>query len=492
MMTHTPDLEASDGELLARYLTTGSQQAFSALVAGHQKMVLGAAFRKTSDLELAREIAQEVFTLLARKGAWLCGRKCLAGWLYQTASYLAARAARRETRMRARQEAAAQAAVSSRNSADILDELDAGIGVLSEKEREALLLYYFEDRSYAEIATVLGLTEAAARQRVSRSQRSLGNWLQRRGYLKGAGALLVTGASTQAALPEVAATSAVLTAPSTIPLKVWFTLFMSNHHLKLALLTVALCAAPILSLQQTHASLKRERESAEISKKVTSRSPVEITGGTSEQREQLSAAIRSVRAQLEREKEKTAVSRKQLADLRKAGEADGDVITLSHGKITDMAAELAGILRKARDLKDRKKPLSPEQVKALENLHMDRAVSIAFLARELESNPAKAGLFYGTLFCRLVDLPSESSQPVIDASTLWFEQLSGQGLRADQRPPHLSGNNLQQSQWMKMRRQYFDTLQSTLTAKLPPDAQKTAKQLPEDLLSITDVWWSSH
>jgi RNA polymerase sigma-70 factor (ECF subfamily) len=64
-----------------------------------------------------------------------------------------------------------------------LDELRAALGVelarLSLEQREARRLRVVEDRSYAEVALVLGISEQAARARVSRGLRTLAGALER-------------------------------------------------------------------------------------------------------------------------------------------------------------------------------------------------------------------------------------------------------------------------------------------------------------------------
>ena len=76
---------SSDAELLSSYLREGCESSFAALVQAHQRMVLGTALRRTGDAEMARDVAQQVFALLARKAVWLAGRESLAGWLHRAA-----------------------------------------------------------------------------------------------------------------------------------------------------------------------------------------------------------------------------------------------------------------------------------------------------------------------------------------------------------------------------------------------------------------------
>lgn len=54
-----------------------------------------------------------------------------------------------------------------------LGKLRQMVGRLPECLREAVLMFYFEKMSYAHMAEVLGVTEAAVNQRLSRARRSL-------------------------------------------------------------------------------------------------------------------------------------------------------------------------------------------------------------------------------------------------------------------------------------------------------------------------------
>jgi RNA polymerase sigma-70 factor (ECF subfamily) len=51
--------------------------------------------------------------------------------------------------------------------------LRAAVGHLPEALREAVLLFYFEQRSYADMADLLGVTEAAINQRLTRARQRL-------------------------------------------------------------------------------------------------------------------------------------------------------------------------------------------------------------------------------------------------------------------------------------------------------------------------------
>ena len=94
-----------DSELLGRYARTRSEDAFAELVRRHVNLVYSAALRQVNgDAHLAQDVAQTVFTDLARKAGSLARRESLTGWLYTSAHFAAAKIARTENRRRDREE----------------------------------------------------------------------------------------------------------------------------------------------------------------------------------------------------------------------------------------------------------------------------------------------------------------------------------------------------------------------------------------------------
>src|SRR5262249_10865967 len=73
----------SDEALLKEFAESGSEKAFGALAEKYLGMVLGIAMRRTGDRTLAEEIAQDVFTILARKARRLKPGSTLAGWIHR-------------------------------------------------------------------------------------------------------------------------------------------------------------------------------------------------------------------------------------------------------------------------------------------------------------------------------------------------------------------------------------------------------------------------
>src|ERR1041385_8322662 len=152
-------------QLLRQYAADGSEAAFGELVARHVNLVYSAALRRTGgDAHLAQDVAQLVFTDLARKARSLPENVVLAGWLHRATRYAAAQWLRTERRRAAReQEAVTMNSILSEADSDpsrrsptdadwaqIRPLLDEALDELGDDDRDALVLRFFEQRSLAE------------------------------------------------------------------------------------------------------------------------------------------------------------------------------------------------------------------------------------------------------------------------------------------------------------------------------------------------------
>lgn len=211
---------ADDSELLHLFARTGSQEAFAELVRRHLGLVYNAALRRAGgDSHLAQEAAADVFIALGRKAPELARRPVLTGWLYVSACYAAAKLVRSARRRRAWE---TEAAIMDENSAAgaeadwsrIRPVLDEVMVRLPNRDREALLLRYFEGLKFTEMADALQLTEGGARLRVQRALDRMRSRLARRGIVStGAALAAALELQTAAAVPAglaVAVTSAAL------------------------------------------------------------------------------------------------------------------------------------------------------------------------------------------------------------------------------------------------------------------------------------------
>jgi RNA polymerase sigma factor (sigma-70 family) len=199
-----------DAALLRRYAEDRREDAFAELVRRRLDLVYGVALRKVGgDAHLAQDVTQRVFTDLALKAAVLARHPSLTGWLFTSTHYAATQLVRAEQRRRAREEKAQAMNELLHDSAPAIDWerlrplLDDLIRDLGERDREAVLLRFFERRPLAEIGAKLCLTEEGARSRVDRAVAKMRTMLARRGI-----------ASTNAALGVALANQISVAAPA--------------------------------------------------------------------------------------------------------------------------------------------------------------------------------------------------------------------------------------------------------------------------------------
>ncbi len=186
----------TDQQLLREYAQRRAEGAFGELVRRHVDLVYSAALRMVRDAHLAEDVTQAVFLALSQSAGQLTERPVLSGWLHRTTQNLAANAVRSDVRRRAReQEAAAMndllATEPGAGWEEIAPHLDAALGELSEPDRDALMLRYFERKSAREMAQTLGTSEEAAQKRVTRAADRLRELLAKRGVAAGASGLAV-------------------------------------------------------------------------------------------------------------------------------------------------------------------------------------------------------------------------------------------------------------------------------------------------------------
>src|SRR5258708_2009982 len=94
----------SDAELLRCYVEDRSEPAFTALVERHMGLVYSVALRRVGgDAHLAKDVAQKVFSDLARKAGPLTRHSGLSSWLYVSAYMASAAVVRGEQRRKARE-----------------------------------------------------------------------------------------------------------------------------------------------------------------------------------------------------------------------------------------------------------------------------------------------------------------------------------------------------------------------------------------------------
>jgi RNA polymerase sigma factor (sigma-70 family) len=214
--------EPTDMQLLDDYSARHSQDAFAALVQRHVNLVYSVALRHLRDPHQAQDVTQAVFFILARKAATLRREIVLTGWLYQTARFASAELRRGEARRQRREQEACMQSTAHPPSEAAWEQfapiLDDALARLGRKDRDTVLLHYFEGRSVAEVAAALQIKEPAVRKRVTRALEKLRRFFTKRGIAVSspvlAGAIATNSVQAAPAGLAAATTAATLNAGS--------------------------------------------------------------------------------------------------------------------------------------------------------------------------------------------------------------------------------------------------------------------------------------
>jgi RNA polymerase sigma factor (sigma-70 family) len=303
-------------------------------------LVYSAARRQVGDHHRAQEVTQSVFVALARKAGTLAEHPVLAAWLFRSTRLSSAKLREADFRRLVREDRSARDAdgwADVKNAREGIDRgkweciapcLDEVLAKLRAKDREAVVLRFFQQRSYAEIGAALGMGESAARMRTERALEKLRAALLRRGVRSTAEALAAAiGAHGVTAAPlgtETSVLAVVAGADAATKLGAWFTLLFMG---KMKIGAVAVVAAGLASLA-THLALRPEgpdRESirgdVRAAAEVTARPPVNArearVPGLEQDATDLRTRLAEAAAEFEKRTAELERANRKLAELRR-------------------------------------------------------------------------------------------------------------------------------------------------------------------------------
>ena len=222
-------ISMDDWQLLQAYANNRSEAAFAELVRLHLDWAFSVALRHVGDPHLAEDVVQSVFVLLARKARDLGPGTRVGGWLFRTTRLVAGHARRAEQRRKIREAAACTMShdTTSPDTNEILwdqlkPHLEQAVAALSQADRSAILLRFYERMPLGKVGERLGVSEEAARKRISRALEKLRGFLDRRGVkLSGValGAVLAekTVQAASAALADVVVKISLAAASASAP-----------------------------------------------------------------------------------------------------------------------------------------------------------------------------------------------------------------------------------------------------------------------------------
>jgi RNA polymerase sigma factor (sigma-70 family) len=177
----------TDGQLLESFARDRDEVAFRLLAKRHLGLVFHAALRRTGNRPLAEEISQNVLLALARKSAALAKEpERLPAWLHRATLFESSKAMRAESSYQRRKDQGQDGPQGSCEGSeaawlDALPYLDLALDKLPEADRRVLLLHYFEEHPFPQIAAHLGKNVAAVQKQAQRALGKLSRILRTKG-----------------------------------------------------------------------------------------------------------------------------------------------------------------------------------------------------------------------------------------------------------------------------------------------------------------------
>lgn len=280
--------DTPDATLLQRFGKMGDKQAFVTLVERHFNLVHSIACRETGNSESAKDVAQQVFIVLAHTPNPPADSGHFSLWLLHVTRNMARNLKKAEARRARREAISIQLNALDGNSSrwgQIAPEIDATISQLPPLDRKVVLMRFYMGYTYMEIARQLELTTESARKRCDRSLEKLRNLLGKRGIATTASALAsMLPANAVTAAPAALSTKVAASALAAPPIQIGvlsplhFVLMKTTTKIAIA----GLCAVGVLTIY-TIAGGKFTASSGKTAPSLSLSSDQSAEGGSSQQ-----------------------------------------------------------------------------------------------------------------------------------------------------------------------------------------------------------------
>jgi len=183
--------QKKEAEIIARVIK-GDRQAYALLVEEYKRPIYNLALRMTGSIEDADDLAQEIF-IRAYSNMWRFDeRKSFFTWLYTIGLNLIRNHLKKKIRESERKATEAEVAreqgrehhqVAENNiAADYVMKLEEALQKLPVDWREAVILRFYFELSFEEVAKISGTSASAAKMRVYRGLEKLRQILEHPSY----------------------------------------------------------------------------------------------------------------------------------------------------------------------------------------------------------------------------------------------------------------------------------------------------------------------
>ena len=171
---------------LAKFAESGCEQSFRALVERYSPIVRSVARRRTGREDLADDVTQAVFIVLAKKAGSIRSTQPLSAWLYRVTRYASIDALRRQAARQRHENEASKMGTSQDQPEqhaqwqEVQEHLELAVDKLGRSERQVILMRYYENRTLNEIATHQHTSVATVHRRCERALKKMRRYLSGR------------------------------------------------------------------------------------------------------------------------------------------------------------------------------------------------------------------------------------------------------------------------------------------------------------------------
>jgi len=167
----------ADDAIIALIQDGRAGEAFERLVPAYRRRVFGLAYSLLCDRGAAEDVAQEVFVKLWQVLPRYDGRAQLSTWIYAITRNATVSAMRKRRRSLSLSDPVVEQEVESRGAIPAVEPADEAlwreVAALPDKQRQAVTLYYQDERGVEEVAAMMGLPVNTVKTHLHRARASL-------------------------------------------------------------------------------------------------------------------------------------------------------------------------------------------------------------------------------------------------------------------------------------------------------------------------------
>jgi RNA polymerase sigma-70 factor (ECF subfamily) len=167
----------ADDAIIALIQDGRAEAAFERLMPAYRRRVFGLAYSLLRDRGAAEDVAQEVFVRLWQALPRYDGRAQLSTWIYAITRNASISAIRKRRRALSLSDPVVFDEVESRGASPVVEPCDGTlwrqVEALPDKQRQAVTLYYQEERTVEEVAAMMGLPVNTVKTHLHRARACL-------------------------------------------------------------------------------------------------------------------------------------------------------------------------------------------------------------------------------------------------------------------------------------------------------------------------------